>query len=185
MKISRKDLGWVLDGDCKMNRSTKVSLVSSIFVITGLCGSLSYAAPEVKDKYEHHVTMADAGNQRLTMNNTSIKNITDSFAYPSITSEVFIENRKTAIQPLSNVLRRPLQGILVADFAHITPNRFQKKNAIFEFSAKFNDKLQQIIAIFDVFSTKTVTKKENIHQKSAQRKVHLSSNIGSCISSKK
>lgn len=163
-----------------MNRSTKVSLVGSIFVITGLCGSLSYAAQETDNTSKYFAL--NANNQYIAMNSTR-----DSrrYAYPSITSKVFSGNKKTNIQSFANISRQPLQGVLVADFAHVTFNKFQKKNSIFEFAAKFNDKLQQILAIFDFSSKKPVTRKENINQKSQHSAVNLSSNIANCISSKK
>jgi len=173
-----------IDEECKMNSSTKISLVSSIFVITGLCGSLSYAAPEVESASERHVTSTHTSTPNIAMN-SSTSSITYSYAYPSITSEFFAKNKKASMPSFSNILREPLQGIQVADFAHLDPNRLQKKNAIFEFAAKFNDKLQQILAIFDFPSSKAITSKESISQQSQKRRVHLQSNIGNCIASKK
>lgn len=173
-----------IDEECKMNSSTKVSLVSSIFVITGLCGSLSYAAPEVESASELNIAAMRANIQNISMN-SSVNDITYSYAYPSITSEVFASNKKISIPSFSNISRQPLQGIQVADFARIDPNRLQKKNAIFEFAAKFNDKLQQILAILDFPSSKTMASKESTNQQIQKRKVHLQSNIGNCIASKK
>ena len=173
-----------IDGECKMNSSTKISLVSSIFVIAGLCGSLSYAAPEVESASELNIAEMRANIQNISMN-SSVNDITYSYAFPSITSEVFASNKKINIPSFSNISRQPLQGIQVADFARIDPNRLQKKNAIFEFAAKFNDKLQQILAVFDFSSSNVMTSKESISQQSKKRKVHLKSNIGNCIASKK
>jgi len=166
-----------------MNKSTKVGLVSSIFVITGLYGSLSYAAPEVESASERHAASTHTSTQNIAMN-SSTSSITYSYAYPSITSEFFAKNKKASMPSFSSILREPLQGIQVADFAHLDPNRLQKKNAIFEFAAKFNDKLQQILAVFDFSSSNAITSKESISQQSKKRKVHLKSNIGNCIASK-
>lgn len=156
-----------------MNKPAKISLVSSIFVITGLCGSLSQAAPEVKS----NAKTAKIENQFIA------NNVSYNYTYPSITSEIFADGKKLALPSLASISRQPMQGIQVADFAHITPNRLKKNNAIFEFAAKFNDKLQQILAIFDFSSTQSAQSQESKNNK--ERKVHLTSNIGNCIASKK
>ncbi len=163
-----------------MNRPTKIGLVSSIFVITGLCGSLSQAAPEVKNNAQQYASATNSLSQQSIANTISY-----SYTYPSITSEVFAESNSFALPSLSKSSRKPMRGIQVADFAHVTPDRFEKKNVIFEFAAKFNDKLQQILAIFDFSSTEAMASKENSSQKSQKRKINLSSNIGNCIASKK
>lgn len=166
-----------------MNRSAKICLVSSIFVITGLCGSLSYAVPEVEIKSAQQVTLIKTSSYSIAMNSNT-NSITYSYAYPSITSEIFAENKKIGIPSFSNISRQPMQGIQVTDFAHIAPNKFQKKNVIFEFAAKFNDKLQQILSIFEFSSASTVVDKESASDKGQQRKLHLTSSIGNCITNK-
>lgn len=160
-----------------MNRPAKISLVSSIFVITGLCGSLSQAAPEVKDKPEQYAATTVASQ-------SIAKSVSYSYTYPSITSEIFSESKSLSLPRLSANSRQPMQGIQVADFAHIAPNKFKKKNAIFEFAAKFNDKLQQILAIFDFSSAQATASKELTNSNSQKRKVHLTSSIGNCIVNK-
>lgn len=86
---------------------------------------------------------------------------------------------------ISTVSRKPLLGMQVADFANINSNKLQKKNTIFEFAAKFNDKLQQVLSFFDFSSASTMINKENTSEVKQQRKIHVSSNIANCIASKK
>ncbi len=164
----------------QMNSSTKVSLVSAIFVITGLSGSLSYAAPEVSKNTVYSIVV----KQNIAMDSNA-NHITHNYAFSRITDKTFVAFKKANLPSFSGTSRQPLQGIQVTDFAHIAPNRLQKKNTIFEFAAKFNDKLQQILAIFEFSSAETVTNKEQNNQKSQQRKVHLTSHTGNCTTSKK
>jgi hypothetical protein len=161
----------------QMNRTTKVGLVSAIFVITGLFGSLSYAAPEVNNDTIYSVIV----KQNIAMNNNP-NNIAHNYAFSRITNKTFAEFKKANLPSFSSASRQPLQGIQVIDFAHIVPNTLQKKNTIFEFAAKFNDKLQQILAIFDFSSSKKMTNKDNIKQSG---KVLLSKNIDTCSNNKK
>jgi hypothetical protein len=161
-----------------MNKPIKASLVGATFLITGLCGSLSYATSDIKHQ-------SNAYKQDLAMvDNTINNNASNSYTFSRSASKVFTTKEQIGIPSFSNIARKPLQGIQIADFAHITPNGLQKKNSIFEFAAKFNDKLQQILAIFDFSSAKSSAKKENVSQKIHQRKIHLSNNTDNCIISK-
>ncbi|WP_085298172.1 hypothetical protein [Cognaticolwellia mytili] len=160
-----------------MNRIIKVSLVSAICVITGLFGSLSYAAPEVNNDTIYSIVV-----KQNTAMNSNANNIAHNYAFSRITNKTFGAFKKANLPSFPSTMRQPLQGIQVVDFAHIVPNTLQKKNTIFEFAAKFNDKLQQILAIFDFSSTKKMTSKDNIKQSG---KVLLNKNIDTCSSNKK
>ena len=172
-------------GKFKMNKPIKASLVGATFLITGLCGSFSYATSNVERQSEHYAALANANKQNLAMvSNTYDNKAPNSYTSYRSASKVFTAKEKIGIPSFSNISRKPLQGIQIADFAHIAPSGLQKTNSIFEFAAKFNDRLQQILAVFNFSSTKSSTKKENISQKVHKRKINLSSNIDNCIMSK-
>jgi hypothetical protein len=124
-----------------MKTHTKTTLFNATIVSIGLFCATSFAAPEVSslsDEYAAHNTK------------TSSASIDYSYAYPSITSEIFEKNSKLNIASFAQVSDKPFLGINVVDFSLLTPNKAQKKNSIFEFAAKFNDKLQQVLAFFSL-----------------------------------
>ncbi|MBA6389556.1 hypothetical protein H4J38_02060 [Colwellia sp. BRX10-3] len=150
-----------------MIRQTKPNFVGSIFVIVGLYCSAIQA--EVKDKPQCTSTV---NNVVINLELTA-KHIANNYAYPSITSEAFQKHHNTHVQSLTQMSRQPLHGIQVADFVNLVPRKFDNKNSIFEFAAKFNDKLQQVLAYFDFSSTGTDSKDENISEKDSNKKVSL------------
>lgn len=140
-----------------------------MFVILGLYGTAVQARPEVKTSAEKTFTQ---DNLVITM--TSAKySLENHTAYPSITSELFKDYGEISPPSSSQKSRQPLPGIKVADFALFSPQNFQQKNSIFEFAAKFNDTLQQILAYFDFTSASTSNKKQQIDENKQQRKIQL------------
>ena len=97
--------------------------------------------------------------------NTHVNN----YAYPSITSEVFNQYNQIAMQSTTQTSQQPSLGIKVTDFANLIPSKFTKKNSLFEFAAKFNDKLQQVLAYFDFSDTNTDSKNKKIRSKNLVR----------------
>lgn len=172
MTISRKDLGWIFDEECKMKRTAKTKLVAACLVIVGLFTSVAFtsvvnAKSALKEKPSSALTLE---NFKINVTSPDI-NLARNYAYPSITSEVFNKfNSATFYQtPV-----RPLQGIQVVGFTNLIPHKYEKKNSIFEFAAKFNDKLQQFLAYFG-FSSKTITERTNekINEKEQSKKSRL------------
>ena len=147
-----------------MTRHTKTNLVSSIVIFSSLFGAVAFAAPQVKEQPQY------------------------TFVVKKIVSPV--KPQASTLVSIAQLPRQPLRGIQVADFAHIVPSKFEKKNSIFEFAAKFNDKLQQLLAYFD-FSSKSVSRNaESLNQQQSSRKIllsakHSSTNLTSnCTASK-
>lgn len=148
-----------------MIRQTIPNLVGSIFVIVVLYCSAIQAA--VKDKPK----CASTVNNVVINLQLPAKHIANNYAYPSIISEAFKKHHNTHVQSLTQISRQPLHGIQVTYFANLVPDKFDNKNSIFEFAAKFNDKLQQLLAYFDFSSTDS--KDENISEKDSNKKVSL------------
>jgi len=169
MAVSRKGIGWKFDEEFKMTRHTKVNLVGSIFLIAGLYCSIAYAAPEVKEKSHHSFAITSTEMQVSSTANS----ISYSYAYPSITSEIFKETNKTHTPKLIQLYQQPLLGIQVVDFAHLVPNKFEKKNTIFEFAAKFNDALQKMLTYVGFSSTSATPNNETIGEKNQHKKISL------------
>ncbi|MGB1262656.1 MAG: hypothetical protein ACPG52_07100 [Cognaticolwellia sp.] len=148
-----------------MTRHSKTNLVSSIVVFSALFAAAAFAAPQVKEQPQY------------------------SFVVKKIVSPV--KPQASSLVSSDQLPRQPLPGIKVADFAHILPSKFEKKNSFFEFAAKFNDKLQQVLAYFD-FSSKSVSRNaESLNQQQSSRKIllsakHNSTNLtANCSASKK
>ncbi len=152
-----------------MKRPTKPNLVYAIFVIVGLFGTIAHAKPEINEKQQNIFTTGSASSQM----SSAATSASYSYAYPSLTSEVF-KNNSIHLPAFVKVSQQPLLGIQVADFANLVPNKFEKRNSIFEFAAKFNDKLQQVLAYFNFSSKSTPRNNETINAKKTKRKIHLS-----------
>ncbi|MBA6326871.1 hypothetical protein H4J46_02740 [Colwellia sp. MB02u-6] len=135
----------------KKTRPKKLSLSGGILLVIGLYCSAIQAESKMQDK----------------------ANIVNNYAYPSITSEVFNRHNQIAIQSTTQISRKPSLGIKVTDFANLVPHKFAKNNSLFEFAAKFNDKLQQVLAYFDFLSTSTNSKNKNISENNAKQKSSL------------
>jgi hypothetical protein len=152
-----------------MTRKTIAKIASAMFVILGLYGTAAQAGPEIKTSAEQAFTQ-----KSLVITMTSAKNsLANHTAYPSITSELFKDYGEVSLPSASQRPRQPLPGIKVTDFALFSPQNLQQKNSIFEFAAKFNDTLQQILAYFDFTSASTGNKKKQIDENKQQRKIQL------------
>ena len=155
-----------------MIKRIKPNIVGSILVVFSLfflyC-SAAYAEKRVKQSPQIACDQAIA----VIKIDSYTTNVSNNFAYPSMTSEVF--NQYQAINTLSSskTFTQPMQGIQVADFSHLVPGKFDKKISFFEFAAKFNDKLQQVIAFFDFSSADTESKDENVSDIAHKRKVRF------------
>lgn len=144
-----------------MIRPTKLNLVGSIFVILGLLSSIAHANTEVKTKAQYAFVIHSAVNHISVM----AKNINVSYSPTSVNANQHLFSQHS---------KKPLLGIQVTDFTNLVPNKFEKKNSFFEFAAKFNDKLQQLLAYFDFSANSTVRDSEVINTEQAKRKIHLS-----------
>ncbi|MFT6920129.1 MAG: hypothetical protein ACJA2G_002777 [Cognaticolwellia sp.] len=159
MKITKKT------GPTKPNLSGAILLVIGLF---GLYCSATQAESEVKDQAKVALII----NKVVSEIKSPTNNLVHHYAYPSITSEVFKQYNQIAIPSTSQISQQPSLGIKVTDFANLVPDKFTKKNSLFEFAAKFNDKLQQVLAYFDFSSTSTGSKK-NISAKYSNQQSSL------------
>ncbi|MFT6901249.1 MAG: hypothetical protein ACJAXS_001439 [Colwellia sp.] len=153
----------------KKTRPTKPNLSSAILLMIGLFGlycSATQAEPKVKD--QDNVVLII--NKVVSEVKSSTNNLVNNYDYPSITSEVFNQYNQIAMQSTSQISQQPSLGIKVTDFANLVPNKFAKKNSLFEFAAKFNDKLQQVLAYFDFSFSSTDRRKKNISENNAKQK---------------
>ena len=168
---------WLYQGTIRVNylmkitketRPMKANLSGTILLVLGLFGfysSVAQTEPRVKNQ----------ANVVLTLNNVVVEvkspknNMMNQYAYPTITNEAFNQYNQSAIPLTTQVFRQPSLGIKVTDFANLVPHKFDKKNSIFEFAAKFNDKLQQILAYFDFSSTSTDGENKNNSDKNIQK----------------
>jgi len=151
-----------------MTRQTKARVVGAIFVIFGLYGSALKAEPNVKEKPRSVFTI-----NKLIINIKSANNLASNTAYPGVTSEVFNEYSNISRASFTPMPQQPLTGMQVTDFSLLAPNKFEKKNSIFEFAAKFNDKLQQMLAYFNFSSPNASSQNKQISDKNLDRKIHL------------
>ncbi|ARD43699.1 hypothetical protein [Colwellia sp. PAMC 21821] len=152
-----------------MTRQVKPHLLSSIIVIVGLYCSTIQAETDVKANVQLAFTKS---NVIIKMKSPTIK-VTNNYAYPSITSEVFNVYHQKASRSFPQESRQPLPGIKVAEFSNLVPRKFDSNNSIFVFAAKFNDKLQQILAYFDFSAASTKSKDENISETDKKSKASL------------
>lgn len=152
-----------------MIRHTKAHLGGAIFVTVSLYCSTINAETEMKEKPQ----LAFKINNVLSTMKSPAINMANNYAYPSITSEIFNKYNQSTTHYVTQVSQQPMLGIKVADFANLVPRKFDNKNSIFEFAAKFNDKLQQVLAFFDFSSTSTKNKDENISEENQKRKVSV------------
>ena len=153
-----------------MTGPTKLNLVGSIFVILSLVSSITHANAAVKAKPQYTLVIHSAVNHISVM----AKNINVSYNPTSLNGKIFNKNNKLNQHSFAPSSQQPLLGIQVADFTNLVPNKFEKKNTFFEFAAKFNDKLQQILAYFDFTAQSAVRDSEAINTEQAKRKIHLS-----------
>lgn len=167
---SRKDSGKVCDEEYKMIRQTKVTLVGSIIAVVGLYGSIAHATSAANKQN------AFAKSDIEIQLNSVLNSAANSYAQPMLTFAVFHKNNYIDISSFSTTPRQPLPGIRVADFSTLVPNNLKKKNSVFEFAAKFNDKLQQILAYFD-FSSTTRSSNKNISEKKQDTKSNFMAKI--------
>jgi len=152
-----------------MTKHTKANLVGSIFVIIGLYGTIAHAKPEIKEKSQQ----AFAINNISMQANSSLLSISYRNAYPSITSEIFKENNKISKTQLIQLPQQLLLGMQVVDFAHLVPNKFEKKNTIFEFATKFNDALQKILVYVGFSSTSANRNNDKVSEKNINKQIRL------------
>lgn len=147
-----------------MKKSTNVTLIRSVFLVSALAGSLSFAATK-------NTSSAITKETQLFPIKAS-----QSFQYPSVTHALFDTNTTAVTKTASGLSQQPLPGIQVVDFALISSSRLQNKNAIFEFAVKFNDTFQQLLSFFNFSSkSKTVSPTEN----SATKNINLGNNTKS------
>ena len=137
------------------------------FSVFFLYCSTAYAEKRIKQKLNANLAK-DTVILKVSM---STIDTTSKFAYPAITSEIYNKYHKTVDNSSLLSAQQPMKGIKVADFANIVPRKFDNKNSFFEFAAKFNDKLQQVIAYFN-FSSKNVEDKDNNNEEQ-QRKINF------------
>jgi hypothetical protein len=148
----------------KTTGPTKPNLSGAILLVIGLFGlycSATQAEPKAKDQAKVVSEVKSPTN-----------NLVNNYAYPSVTSEVFNQYNQIAMPSTTQISQQPSLGIKVTDFTNLVPHKFAKKNSLFEFAAKFNDKLQQVLAYFDFSSTSTGSKK-NISEKYSNQKSSL------------
>lgn len=100
---------------------------------------------------QHQLTYSYSQQNINALSDTYVR--TNNYAYPSITSDLFEKYRPFNKPALPQMPKQLLPGIQVAEFSLFSVNKIEKKNSFFEFAAKFNDTLQQIIAYFN-FSSK-------------------------------
>jgi hypothetical protein len=156
----------------KKTRPTKPNLSSAILLAIGSFGlycSATLAEPKVKDQAKVFLIINKVVSEVKSPTNTHV----NYYAYPSITSELFNQYNQIAMQSTTQTSQQPSLGIKVTDFANLVPSKFTKKNSLFEFAAKFNDKLQQILAYFDFSSNSTDRKNKNISEKYSKQKSSL------------
>ena len=136
------------------------------FSVFFLYCSAAYAEKRIKQKLNTNLT------KQVVTFKVSLPAIDESskFAYPAITSEVYNKYKNINVKQASQTSQQPMVGIKVADFSSIVPRKLENKNSFFEFAAKFNDKLQQVIAYFN-FSSKAVENKDNNKDINQKRKV--------------
>lgn len=147
-----------------MKKSTNVTLIRSVFLVSALAGSLSFAATK-------NISSATTKETQLFPTKAS-----QSFQYPSVTHALFDTNATGVAQVTRSLSQQPLPGIQVVDFALISSSRLQNKNAIFEFAVKFNDTFQQLLSFFNFSSkSKAVSPAEN----SATKNMNLGHNVKS------
>ncbi len=168
MPESRNDLRNI-DEEYKMTRKTKTNLVGSIFVVAGLYVSAVQATPSIK--VQHQLTYIYSQQNINTLSNTYDR--TSNYAYPSITSDLFEKYRPFNKPALPNMPKQLLPGIQVAEFSLFATNKIEKNNSFFEFAAKFNDTLQQIIAYFNFSSSNTKSSKQQMSDKNDNLKVNF------------
>ena len=153
MKITKKT------GPTKPNLNSVILLVIGLF---GLYCSATQAEPKAKDQAKVVSEVKSPTN-----------NLVNNYAYPSVTSEVFNQYNQIAMPSTTQISQQPSLGIKVTDFANLVPHKFAKINSLFEFAAKFNDKLQQILTYFDFSSSSTDSKNKNISEKNSKQKSSL------------
>ena len=171
MDISRIDSAYKCNEDYKMIIEFKPKLVAYLLVgfsIFFLYCSTAYAEKRMKKTLNASLTK-DIVTFELSLSDIDE---TSKFAYPAITNEIYNNYQKMGLNSSFQPSNKPMKGIKVADFANIVPRNFDKKNTFFEFAAKFNDKLQQVIAYFN-FSSKNAETKENSNEKKQKRKVNF------------
>lgn len=156
MATSRK----IHNEEYKMAIHAKRNLVGSIFVILGLYCSVVHAGPEITEKPQHFFTVS-IDNVTVQINSAA-NNLAGHYVSSHTVSEVLLTNRLN-ISVYTQTSQKPSLDVQVADFSILSPKKFKKKNSIFEFAAKFNDRLQQILAYFD-FSSSDNNKKNNSQQ---------------------
>lgn len=149
----------------------KPKLVASLLVgfsMFFLYCSTAYAEKRIKQKLNTNLTKG------MITFEISLSDIdgTSKFAYPAITSEIYNKYQKISLHSSFQPSNKPMKGIKVADFANVVPRNFDNKSSFFEFAAKFNDKLQQVIAYFN-FSSKNAENKDNSDEKKQKRKVNF------------
>ena len=156
----------------KKTRPRKPNLSGAILLMIGSFGlycSATQAAPKVKNQANVVLII----NKLVSEVKSPTNNRVNNYAYPSITSEVFNQYNQIVIQSTTQISQKPSLGIKVTDFANLVPDKFTKKNSLFEFAAKFNDKLQQVLAYFDFSSPSTNSKNKNISENDSKQKSSL------------
>ncbi|MBA6223328.1 MULTISPECIES: hypothetical protein [unclassified Colwellia] len=160
----------------KKTAPKKPNLSGAILLMIGLLGlycSATQAAPQAAPKVKNQAKVVLIINKVVSEVKSPTNKLVNNYAYPSITSEVFNQYSQITIQSTSQISQQPSLGIKVTDFANLAPHKFAKKNSLFEFAAKFNDKLQQVLAYFDFSSTSTDSKNKNISEKDSKKKSSL------------
>ncbi|SEK51158.1 hypothetical protein SAMN05216262_101537 [Colwellia chukchiensis] len=152
-----------------MNKQIKITLSITLLSTLGLYNSNILAAPHTINN-----ALASISAYQLV---PKVPSLAGNSAYPSLTSEVFISYPSQGFISLPKAPVKPLAGIEVVDFAIITPNGIQKKNSIFEFAAKFNDTLQQILAFFDLSSAESDGKNKSYNESPRAENSYLISQV--------
>jgi len=156
----------------KKTRPSKPNLSGAILLMVGLFG-LYCSATQAESKVKDQAKVVLIINKVVSEVKSPTNNLVSNYAYPSITSEVFNQYNQIAIPSTSQISQQPWLGIKVTDYANLVPDKFAKKNSLFEFAAKFNDKLQQVLAYFDFLSPSTDSKNKNISEKDSKQKSSL------------
>lgn len=153
----------------KIKPSVAGSLMMICLGLLGLYGSVVKAAPEVSN-----LPLNETSVNHLTITLSTASTLTNHYDYPSLTNDFFNQTSRVSAVTWTNSSRQPLRGIQIAEFSHLTPNKYPKSHSFFEFAAKFNDKLQQILAYFDFSSKSTNNTEENINNEQAEQEISIS-----------
>ena len=135
----------------KMNITSKLSLIISAFVIVALCGSHSHAVQNQNESYNGHKRSLLIVNTPVKHHKRELVQAKNSSMVQPIGNNLIHNIFKTSNLTTSNIsikAKQPLVKIQTAEVVNQITHKKPKQDGIFEFFAKFNDKLQQLLKSF-------------------------------------